>query len=64
MILYVCPRQVLKQKDAQQQGFDNSIFINPGTLHLTLVMLKLYSDEACTKAAQTLQALAPQVIIL
>lgn len=53
--------QVLSQPDAAQQGFDPSIFITPDTLHLTLLMLKLYSDEARHKAAQALQGLRPQV---
>lgn len=53
--------QVLSQPDAAQQGFDPSIFISPDKLHLTLLMLKLYSDEARHKAAQALQGLRPQV---
>lgn len=53
--------QVLSQPDAAQQGFDPSIFIDPDKLHLTLLMLKLYSDEARHKAAQALQGLRPQV---
>lgn len=53
--------QVLAQPDAAQQGFDPSIFINPARLHLTLLMLKLYSDEARHKAAQTLQGMQAQV---
>jgi hypothetical protein len=53
--------QLLAQPEAAQQGFDPSIFINPGRLHLTLLMLKLYSDEARHKAAQALQGMQPQV---
>lgn len=53
--------QVLAQADAAQQGFDPSIFINPAHLHLTLLMLKLYSDEARHKAAQALQCMQAQV---
>lgn len=53
--------QVLAQPDAAQQGFDPSIFINPARLHLTLLMLKLYSDEARHKAAQALQGMQAQV---
>jgi hypothetical protein len=55
------PLQVLSQPDAAQQGFDPSIFINPKCLHLTLLMLKLYSDEARHKAAQALQGMQTQV---
>jgi hypothetical protein len=63
-LAYVLPPpflQVVAQPDVQQLGLEESIFIAPATLHLTLLMLKLYSDEARTKAAQALQALAPQV---
>jgi hypothetical protein len=52
---------VLAQPDAQAKGFDRSIFINPKTLHLTLLMLKLYSDEARHNAKTVLQDLGPQV---
>ena len=61
VVAVVCVPQVLAQPDAEQQGFDASIFINPDTLHLTLLMLKLYSDEARHKAAQALQSMQPQV---
>jgi hypothetical protein len=61
IVLPPTPWQVLSQPDAAQQGFDPSIFISPDKLHLTLLMLKLYSDEARHKAAQALQGLRPQV---
>lgn len=51
----------MSQPDAAQQGFDPSIFIKPQQLHLTLLMLKLYSDEARQKATQALQGLQPKV---
>lgn len=54
---------MLSQPDAEQQGLDASIFIPPAHLHLTLLMLKLYSDEARHKAAQALQGIQPQVMI-
>jgi hypothetical protein len=56
--------QVLSQPGAADKGFDRSIFINPKMLHLTLLMLKLYSDEARHKAKTILQGLAPQVRVL
>lgn len=56
-----CLLQVLSQPGAQDKGFDRSIFIDPKMLHLTLLMLKLYSDEARHKARTVLQGLAPQV---
>ncbi|WIA35225.1 hypothetical protein OEZ86_003687 [Tetradesmus obliquus] len=54
-------QQVLAQPGAQEKGFEPSIFVNAASLHLTLLMLKLYSDEARHKAATVLQGLAPQV---
>eukprot|EP00775_Hariotina_reticulata_P012350 gene12350-12484_t len=54
-------RDVLSQPGAADKGFHPSIFINPKTLHLTLLMLKLYSDEARHKARQVLQNMGDQV---
>ena len=53
--------QVLSQPGAADKGFHPSIFVNPKTLHLTLLMLKLYSDEARHTARQVLQNMAAQV---
>lgn len=53
--------QVLADPTAREKGFEPSIFINPQTLHLTLLMLKLYSDEDRHKAVQTLQGMQQQV---
>jgi hypothetical protein len=53
---------VLAQPTAQL-GFDPSIFISPAKLHLTLLMLKLYSDDARQAAAAVLQGLKPQVCV-
>jgi hypothetical protein len=40
-------------------GLESSLFPSPATLHLTLAMLKLYSDEARHRTATTLAALQP-----
>lgn len=46
---------------APAAGLDRSIFVDHSRLHLTLVMLKLYSDDARHRAAATLQSLKPKV---
>uniref|UniRef100_A0A383VIG8 K Homology domain-containing protein n=1 Tax=Tetradesmus obliquus TaxID=3088 RepID=A0A383VIG8_TETOB len=61
LALHRIPTQVLAQPGAQEKGFEPSIFVDAASLHLTLLMLKLYSDEARHKAATVLQGLAPQV---
>ncbi|MCO5564556.1 hypothetical protein L7F22_018220 [Adiantum nelumboides] len=38
-------------------GVEDSIFINPATLHLTVLMLKLWSKERVAAAVQVLQGL-------
>lgn len=43
---------MLNDPNAKENGIDESIFVDPRHLHLTLVMLKLYSDEARYIAAQ------------
>ncbi|KAG2486288.1 hypothetical protein HYH03_014993 [Edaphochlamys debaryana] len=45
-------------------GLDPSVFMAPPHLHLTLAMLKLYSDEARHRAAQVLDSLQPRVAAL
>lgn len=53
--------QVLSHPDAESLGIDESIFVKPEQLHLTIVMLKLYSDDLRFRAQQLLQDLQPQV---
>ena len=48
-----------KFKDAK--GYDPSILVSPHRMHLTVVMLKLYTDEAKQKAIQLLKKAAPTV---
>ena len=46
---------------AADSRIDPSIFINPSTLHLTVVMLKLYTDEARAQAQQLMKELQPAI---
>jgi hypothetical protein len=53
---------VLADADAAEAlGIDASIFVAPEQLHLTVVMLKLYSAERRAAAQKLLLGLQPQV---
>lgn len=43
-------------------GIEKSIFINPKTFHLTVLMLKLWNKERVDAAAEVLQSISSQVI--
>jgi len=42
-------------------GFDESIFVDPSQLHLTILMLKLYTQEASEQASALLKSCMPKV---
>nr|XP_016479799.1 PREDICTED: activating signal cointegrator 1 complex subunit 1-like [Nicotiana tabacum] len=43
-------------------GIEKSIFINPKTFHLTVLMLKLWNKDRFEAAAQVLQSVSPKVL--
>eukprot|EP00897_Mesotaenium_endlicherianum_P002264 jgi/Mesen1/2065/ME000150S01150 len=43
------------------RGIDASIFVSPATLHVTVQMLKLWSDERVARAAAVLEEALPKV---
>ncbi|ERM98705.1 hypothetical protein AMTR_s00109p00142690 [Amborella trichopoda] len=47
---------------SQDLGIDKSIFINPKTFHLTVLMLKLWNEERVAAAAEVLQKVSPKVM--
>ncbi|KAJ2545433.1 activating signal cointegrator 1 complex subunit [Coemansia sp. RSA 1853] len=51
------------QRDAQRvlQNVDNSSFVHPGSLHITLGMLRLLSPKDVTRAVEFLRSLAKDV---
>eukprot|EP00887_Chlorella_sp_A99_P003180 scaffold9.g3180.t1 len=55
---------VLADAGSAAAGIEQSIFMHEQHLHLTLVMLKLYSDEARALAQATLRGLQPAVAAL
>ncbi|GAB4816249.1 hypothetical protein N2152v2_003295 [Parachlorella kessleri] len=54
-------QQVLAEAGAAAAGIEGSIFMKPAHLHLTLAMLKLYSEDSRQRARQVLHSLAPAV---
>mmetsp|Transcript_19155 Transcript_19155/g.31348 ORF Transcript_19155/g.31348 Transcript_19155/m.31348 type:complete len:375 (-) Transcript_19155:255-1379(-) len=48
-------------KYGTMRGWDRSLFVPPSQLHLTILMLKLYSDEGKQKAIDLLHSCAPMV---
>ncbi|XP_020518253.1 uncharacterized protein LOC105420078 isoform X3 [Amborella trichopoda] len=47
---------------SEDLGIDKSIFINPKTFHLTVLMLKLWNEERVATAAEVLQKVSPKVM--
>ncbi|PRW60326.1 activating signal cointegrator 1 complex subunit 1 [Chlorella sorokiniana] len=52
---------VLAEPGAAEAGLEASVFMHPQHLHLTIAMLKLYSEEQRDLAKQTLAGLQPRV---
>ncbi len=54
--------EILLNHDAENtQGFDPSIILAPEKLHLTVLMLKLFSKQELQKAVELLQQCSPKV---
>ncbi|KAI3977514.1 hypothetical protein MKX01_000427 [Papaver californicum] len=51
-----------KQFSLPELGIEKSIFINPKTFHLTILMLKLWNKERIAVAAEVLQRVSSKVI--
>ncbi|KAI3983231.1 hypothetical protein MKX01_007562 [Papaver californicum] len=51
-----------KQFSLPELGIEKSIFINPKTFHLTILMLKLWNKERIAAAAEVLQRVSSKVI--
>jgi activating signal cointegrator complex subunit 1 len=54
-------REVLAEFGGKAKGLDESILIQPETLHITLGMLKLYSDEEIKRARELVGEAFPRV---
>nr|XP_009770950.1 PREDICTED: uncharacterized protein LOC104221569 isoform X9 [Nicotiana sylvestris] len=50
------------RSQSSELGIEKSIFINPKTFHLTVLMLKLWNKDRFEAAAQVLRSVSPKVL--
>nr|XP_016435508.1 PREDICTED: A-kinase anchor protein 7 isoforms delta and gamma-like [Nicotiana tabacum]XP_016435509.1 PREDICTED: A-kinase anchor protein 7 isoforms delta and gamma-like [Nicotiana tabacum]XP_016435510.1 PREDICTED: A-kinase anchor protein 7 isoforms delta and gamma-like [Nicotiana tabacum]XP_016435511.1 PREDICTED: A-kinase anchor protein 7 isoforms delta and gamma-like [Nicotiana tabacum]XP_016435513.1 PREDICTED: A-kinase anchor protein 7 isoforms delta and gamma-like [Nicotiana tabacum]XP_01 len=56
------PTSESKASELLELGIEKSIFINPKTFHLTVLMLKLWNKDRFEAAAQVLRSVSPKVL--
>nr|XP_016498379.1 PREDICTED: uncharacterized protein LOC107817119 isoform X2 [Nicotiana tabacum] len=56
------PTSESKASELLELGIEKSIFINPKTFHLTVLMLKLWNKDDFEAAAQVLRSVSPKVL--